>query len=65
MRRLLSRLSRKFWKFYYKHFEYDRVGERKIKKSIKLWHKGGFFNWCNNKQKGVKHNEEVFNTVRF
>ncbi len=44
MRRFLSRLSRKFWKFYYKHFEYDRVGERKIKKSIKLWHKGGFFN---------------------
>ncbi|MBE5942082.1 MAG: hypothetical protein E7264_06045 [Lachnospiraceae bacterium] len=30
--------------FWYKYFEYDRVGERKIKKSIELWHKGGAFN---------------------
>ena len=32
---------RKFW---YDHFEYDRVGERKIKSSIEIWHKGGNFN---------------------
>ena len=30
--------------FLYKTFEYDRVGERKIKKSIELWHKGGRVN---------------------
>lgn len=30
--------------FWYKYFEYDRVGERKIKKSIRLWHKGGRLN---------------------
>ena len=28
----------------YNYFEYDRVGERKIKKSIELWHKGGMIN---------------------
>lgn len=32
---------RKFW---YNHFEYDRVGERKIKRSIALWHKKGSLN---------------------
>ena len=28
----------------YKHFEFDRAGENAVKKSIKLWHKGGWFN---------------------
>lgn len=28
---------------FYKHFEFDRVGERKVKKSIEIWHKGGWF----------------------
>lgn len=32
---------RRFW---YNHFEYDRVGERKIKRSIELWHKKGAIN---------------------
>lgn len=32
---------RKFW---YNHFEYDRVGERKIKRSIELYHKKGSLN---------------------
>ena len=30
--------------FIYKHFEFDRVGERKVKKSIAVWHKGGVLN---------------------
>lgn len=34
----------KFGDIWYKYFEYDRVGERKIKKSIRLWHKGGKWN---------------------
>lgn len=33
-----------FSNFWYKHFEYDRVGERKIKKSIEVWHRGGRLN---------------------
>lgn len=37
-------LKRKLISFLYDHFEYDRVGERKIKKSIALWHKGGKLN---------------------
>ena len=28
----------------YKHFEFDRAGEAAVIKSIKLWHKGGWFN---------------------
>ena len=28
----------------YKKFEFDRAGEAAVKKSIKLWHKGGWFN---------------------
>lgn len=41
---LHRKISKIFWSFYYWHFEYDRVGEKKIKKSIELWHRGGFFN---------------------
>ena len=29
---------------FYKHFEFDRVGERKVKKSLQIWKKGGWFN---------------------
>ena len=28
----------------YKYTEFDRVGERKVKKSIEVWHRGGWFN---------------------
>ena len=31
-------------RFIYKHFEFDRVAERKIKESIRIWHKGGWLN---------------------
>ena len=31
-------------RFIYKHFEFDRVAERKVKRSIKIWHKGGWLN---------------------
>ena len=41
---LKNKINKKFWSWYYWHFEYDRVGERKIKKSIALWHKGGSIN---------------------
>ena len=28
---------------FYKYTEFDRIAERKIKKSIKIWHRGGWF----------------------
>lgn len=28
----------------YKHFEFDRAGEKAVKRSIERWHKGGWFN---------------------
>ncbi len=31
-------------KFWYDHFDFDRAGERKIKKSMELWQKGGHIN---------------------
>lgn len=40
----VRKCAEKFWDFYYFQCEYDRVGERKIKKSIELWHKGGAIN---------------------
>lgn len=40
----IKKIRKKLKSFYYDHFEYDRVGERKIKKSIELWHKGGKIN---------------------
>ena len=37
-------LARHIYEFFYKHFEFDRVVERKIKKSISIWHRGGWLN---------------------
>ena len=42
--RITNSLKTKVKGFHNKHFEYDRVGERLIKKSIDLWHKGGYLN---------------------
>lgn len=41
LRKNVTVLLRDIW---YKYFEYDVVGERKILKSIELWHKGGKIN---------------------
>lgn len=53
-RKLLISVNR----FIYKHFEFDRAGERSVKKSIKIWHKGGWINqtyarfiWNKNRKK--------------
>ena len=39
-----SRIRKKLNHFIYWHFEFDRAGERKVKKSIAIWHKGGWLN---------------------
>lgn len=31
-------------RIFYKYFEFDRIAERKVKKSIAIWHKGGWIN---------------------
>ena len=39
-----DRVATCLYRFLYKYFEFDRVAERKIKKSIMIWHKGGWVN---------------------
>lgn len=37
-------VTKKIHDFIYWHFEFDRAGERKVKRSIAIWNKGGKFN---------------------
>lgn len=37
-------IGKKIFYFFYWNFNYDRVAERKIKKCIATWHKGGLLN---------------------
>ena len=39
-----QKIAKKANRFIYWHLEFDRAGERKVKKSIAVWHKGGWFN---------------------
>lgn len=41
---LTKKFARKVKQFIYWHFNVDRVAERKIKKIIEIWHRGGNFN---------------------
>lgn len=38
------KIARAIKRFIYWHYNVDRVAERKIKKIIEIWHRGGFFN---------------------
>ena len=38
-----QKIGNKIFMFYYSHFEFDRVAEKKVMKSINLWRKGDFF----------------------
>ncbi len=39
-----TKIRRKLDHYFYWKYEFDRVGERKVKKSIETWHKGGWLN---------------------
>ena len=41
---LKSNISAGINRFIYKYIEFDRVAERKVKKSIEIWHRGGGLN---------------------
>lgn len=40
----MKTIRKKASSFFYWHFNVDRAAERKIKKSIEIWHRGGAFN---------------------
>lgn len=42
--RLIKKITLAVRKFIYWHFDVDRVAEAKIKKSIRIYHRGGFIN---------------------
>ena len=41
---LITKIKTSLRKFIYFHFDFDRVAEAKIKKSIRIYHRGGSFN---------------------
>lgn len=42
--KMVVRLKRAIKRFIYFHFDFDRVAEAKIKKSIRIYHRGGLLN---------------------